>query len=118
MIESVKLFLRQTPRWVEVVSFISIIVTIVLGMNAYFVKAEEFNKLELRVEQKIISDRADQLEQREWKLEDRYSKLESMPNEIKSEYRKIKTEKIQLRNALDKLTNKLIDVHYASIVAQ
>jgi hypothetical protein len=115
MLESIRAFLRQTPRWVEVSTFITIIVGILIGLDTYFVKADDFKKLELRLEQKIISDRADQLEQREWTLEDRYGKVESMPQEVKAEYRRIRMQKVILRSTLDKVTAKLVDSGYSSM---
>lgn len=112
MLQTIKEFFKATPRWVEVVSFIVLIVSVTIGMNAYFVKAEDFKKLELRVEQKIVSDRADQLEQRAWKLEDRYQTVDKMPPEIKTEYRKIMQEKLYLRESLNKLSACLIEKNF------
>jgi len=112
VLQTIKEFFKATPRWVEVVSFIVLIVSVTIGMNAYFVKAEDFKKLELRVEQKIVSDRADQLEQRAWKLEDRYQTVDKMPPEIKTEYRKIMQEKLYLRESLNKLSACLIEKNF------
>lgn len=49
--------------------------------------------IEMRLEQKILTDRANQLQQRIWKIEDRYGiDLFEAPGPIKEEYRQLKDE--------------------------
>lgn len=49
--------------------------------------------IEMRLEQKILTDRSNQLQQRIWKLEDRYGPdMFEAPGPLKEEYRQLKDE--------------------------
>ena len=75
---------------------LGIIALIGTGLSAekYFAKEKALQQLEMRVDQKIISDRAFDLQERIWKFEDRYgSDCSKMPAEVKEEYRKLIEEK-------------------------
>lgn len=49
--------------------------------------------IEMRLEQKILTDRSNQLQQRIWKIEDRYGiDLFEAPGPVKEEYRALKDE--------------------------
>lgn len=109
MIAKIKNIVDMVPKWASFGTFLVFVVSSTIGFNAYFVKAADFKKLELRLEQKIVSDRADQLEQRAWALEDRYKGVDNMPPELKIEYRKILQEKEYLRSNLDKISGKLLE---------
>jgi len=45
-----------------------------VAVDQRYAHAAEFKKLEMRLEQKILSDRSGQLQERMWKLEDRADK--------------------------------------------
>ena len=88
--------------------FLSLVATIVGGyfvIDSHYAKAEEFKKLEMRVEQKILSDRVDRLQERIWKLEDRYPQRVQAPNPIQQQWRELEKEQkaieFQLQKAIE-----------------
>lgn len=79
----------------NLITFVGFIITIITGafvIDSNYAKASEFKKLELRLEQKITSDRSDKLQERIWKLEDRYPQIQKAPAEIQYEMKMLKRE--------------------------
>jgi hypothetical protein len=59
-----------------------------------------------RLEQKILTDRYTQLQQRAWKIEDRYGLgLAIAPETVKEEYRQIKAELASLTEEMDRVNS-------------
>lgn len=73
------------------------ILSIIFGTMNYFAKAEDLKLVELRLEQKIISDQLYQTQQRVWQLEDRNQGIDCSRwrQSEKEEYRILK-EQIEL----------------------
>lgn len=58
--------------------------------------------ISMRLEQKVLTDRASQIQQRIWKIEDRYgSDLKEAPETVKEEYRQLKMELNDLDHELN-----------------
>lgn len=55
----------------EPIIALAAVVGIVLGGMAYFAKADDLQLVELRLDQKIVSDQVRQVQQRVWTLEER-----------------------------------------------
>ena len=62
---------------------------------------QKVQKVEKRLDVKILKDRANALQERIWKLEDRYNG-KKIPTTIKEELRKNKAELIQITKELEK----------------
>lgn len=83
----------------ETVIALGVVVGLVLGSIGYFAKAKDLEMVQLRLDQKIMSDSIMQTQQRVWQLEDRNGgpDLGKWDNESdKQEYRKLK-EELELR---------------------
>jgi hypothetical protein len=83
-------------------TFIGLIVTIFtayFAIDSHYAKAAEMKilaaenkRLEMRLDQKIVSDRSDSIQQRIWKLEDRYPDRRKAPPEIQEMWRQLEKE--------------------------
>ena len=62
---------------------------------------QQVQKVEKRLDKKILKDRANALQERVWKLEDRYEK-KKMPKTVQEELRKLKTELVEIQKNLEK----------------
>ena len=62
---------------------------------------QKVQKVEKRLDVKILKDRANTLQERIWKLEDRYEK-KKMPKTVQEELRKLKAELIEIQKDLEK----------------
>jgi hypothetical protein len=62
---------------------------------------QQVQKVEKRLDKKILKDRANALQERIWKLEDRYNG-KKIPSAVKEELRKNKAELVQIRKDLEK----------------
>lgn len=69
--------------WIQLVSFFLIIFSALFSANAYLAKASDLQLVQLRLDQKIISDTINQTQDRQWKLLDR-NNVKSC-NDIKDE---------------------------------
>lgn len=70
--------------------------------NDTFAERNDVVLVEMRLEQKILTDRSSQIQQRMWKIEDRYGlDLKDAPETVKEEYR-------QLQDELDDLDKELV----------
>ena len=85
---------------------IAAIVALIFQIDSRWVKPERaeaqdkrITTIEIRLNQKILQDRANYLQERMWRLEDRYGTIDKMPLEIRQEYRanKIEWEHIKLQ---------------------
>ena len=62
---------------------------------------QQVQKVEKRLDKKILKDRANALQERVWKLEDRYEK-KKMPKTVQEELRKLKAELVEIQKGLEK----------------
>ena len=93
---------------IEMVIAVFVIVGMVVGALNYLAKASDLQLVEMRLDQKIMSDQIMQLQQRIWQLQDRnYGSCTSWTNqEDKDEYRKIQEEIDTLKKRRDALINR------------
>lgn len=91
-----KSFIKELDWRLKFVSIALVILislaTIVSAIDTRYAKSDYVLLVELRLNQKIISDRNNRLQERIWKLEDKYIDENKMPQIIKDEYRKLKQE--------------------------
>ena len=95
---------------------LSLIITLAtilsIAFGAYFfidsryALAESVKQVEQRLDYKITSDQANEIQNRLWKLDDRYGKPEKMPEAVKEEYRDLKEKKARLTDTLKSLEKK------------
>ena len=79
----------------------------IFGSITYFAKAEDVRLVEMRLDQKIIQDRIDWLQQRQFTLQDRHgTDINSMPQSVKEEYRQVKCEIENLKEKLKRINLK------------
>ena len=90
-----------------VAAFLALVVSIVtsyVAIDTHYAKAEEFKKLELRLDQKIRADRSEKLQERIWKIEDRYPDKSKIPPDINDNLRimnkELKENDVILRNSI------------------
>ena len=69
------------------ISTLSIIIGTSFVLDNRWAKAAEVNKLNMRLEQKIIMDRNEKLQERIWKIQDRYQDKSIMPISVIEEIR-------------------------------
>jgi hypothetical protein len=80
-----------------IIAFAAVIAVISGGM-AYFAKADDLRMVEMRLDQKIVSDQIQQVQSRVWQLEDRNQGKpcsDWRSQDEKNEYRKL-TEQLKL----------------------
>ena len=74
------------------------------SLEGYFAKESEVKIIEVRLDQKILSDRVIALEERIWSIDDRYKTIDEMPDPLRTEYRYLQQEcsssKEQLKNLI------------------
>lgn len=80
---------------------VAALVGVSFGAVNYFATAQDLKLVEMRLDQKIVSDRIQQLQERIWMLQDRYQKT-SMPAEVKNEIRQLQMEIENLQRKLSK----------------
>ena len=72
---------------------IAISATVLFGIgwkvDSYYAKAAKLQLVEMRLDQKIKSDKRDFIQRRLWQLEDRY-RDRIMPPSVREEYRRLK----------------------------
>ena len=93
---------------IEIVIAFCVIVGMIVGALNYLAKASDLQLVEMRLDQKIVSDQILQLQQRIWQLEDRnYGPCTNWTNQKdKDEYRKVQEEIEILKKRRDALINK------------
>jgi len=69
--------------WIQIISFFLVVLTALFSANSYLAKASDLQLVQLRLDQKIISDTINQTQDRQWKLLDRNSVKNC--NDIKDE---------------------------------
>lgn len=81
------------------------ILSILLGAMNYFAKADDLKLVELRLDQKIVSDQIQQTQQRMWMLEDRNQgkACATWPERDKAEYRDLQLRVDDLKNRQQQL---------------
>lgn len=94
----------------SILAVVIILVTLagaVYKMDVHFAKAAELQKVEVNLDLYILSQRADQLQQRMWQIQDRYKcALEEMPIEAKEAYRLAEKEREEILRKIDILQRK------------
>ena len=93
---------------IELIVAVLVIIGMVVGALNYLAKASELQLVEMRLDQKIVSDQIMQLQQRIWQLQDRnYGPCTNWTNQKdKDEYRKIQEEIEMLKKRRDALINR------------
>lgn len=93
---------------IEIVVTVCIMVGMVVGALNYLAKASDLQLVEMRLDQKIVSDQIMQLQQRIWQLQDRnYGPCTNWTDQKdKDEYRKIEAEIEMLKKRRDALINR------------
>jgi len=92
-------------------SILAVIVTLVtlggviIAMEQHYAKASDVQQIECSLNLYILSQRADQLQQRIWTIEDRYQNKE-MPQEVKDSYRKAVEERRQILKEIEIIKSK------------
>jgi hypothetical protein len=85
----------------EPIIALAAVIGIVLGGMAYFAKADDLRLVEMRLDQKIVTDQVQQMQARIWILEDRNKGKPCVewPNQDeKNEYRKLHEQLKQLEH--------------------
>lgn len=80
----------------------SAIIGLLFSVDGRYAKAGDLNNVSVRLEQKILMDKSDNLQQRLWKLEDRFEGRE-MPQVAKEEVRRLRKEKRDLEMQIKEL---------------
>lgn len=78
-------------------------------IDARYAQSADVQLIEQRLDEKIVQDRADNLQERIWKLEDRFGSEKNMKQEVKEVYRQLKEDLKKLEQKL-KFTEGAIDV--------
>lgn len=85
----------------EPIIALAAVIGIVLGGMAYFAKAQDLRLVEMRLDQKIVTDQVQQMQSRLWILEDRNKGKpcgEWQNQDEKVEYRKLQEQLKHLEN--------------------
>ena len=96
---------KYTGIFLTIVSICSAL----FAVDAYYAKAEAVEKLELRLEQKILSDREDRVQERIWRLEDRFVSQQRQPPEVVEQLRALNKEKADIMRKLNAIEKKTLD---------
>ncbi len=73
---------------------------IVIALDSRWAKTETVEQLSMRLDQKIVTDRISQLQERIWSIEDRYEG-KTMPDDIKDVLRRLRQEISDLERQLE-----------------
>lgn len=93
----------------EPIIALAAVIGIVLGGMAYFAKADDLRLVEMRLDQKIVTDQVQQLQSRIWILEDRNKGkpcAEWPAQDEKNEYRKLQEQLKQFEHRQMELMKK------------
>ena len=90
---------------ISVISGVLISLSILTGtlfkLDSRWAKAGDVEQLAIRLEQKIQSDRADNIQERLWKLEDKFGyDVSKMPPTIRDQYRILQQERQEINRKL------------------
>jgi len=91
---------------IEVIIALTVIAGTLWGVNEHFAKASDLRQVEVRLDQKIISDSIQQLYHRMWQLEDRNGGLDCSlwkNQKDKDEYRRLQLQLEELKKRHDLL---------------
>jgi hypothetical protein len=61
-----------------------------VAIDNHYAKAEDVKNIQLRLDQKIVADKSDQLQNRIWQVEDRYPDKTKIPAETQIHLRTLK----------------------------
>ena len=94
---------------ISIASVISIVFGVYFYNEARYASAKDLKeaneytqKIEKRLDQKILNDNLNEIQKRIWMLEDKYDKKQ-IPDTVKQEYRELKEKKEQLKEELKNL---------------
>jgi hypothetical protein len=87
-------------KGLALIAAIASFIGMTFALDGRWAKAEDVDKLAIRLEQKIAQDRARDLQQRQWTLEDRYGNVKKMPKSVSEEYRNVLAEREQLLKSM------------------
>lgn len=77
------------------------------AIDTHLAKASDVEKIEVKLDLYILSQRAEQLQQRLWQIEDRYKcTVGEMPPEAREAYRRTKLEREDVLRKIDILQRK------------
>lgn len=104
---------KKITEGITVIISIASVISIIFGVYFYnearyasakdLKEAKEYSqKIEKRLDQKILNDNVNEIQKRIWLLEDKYEKKQ-MPDTVKEEYRELKEKKEQLKEELKNL---------------
>lgn len=93
---------------IEIVIALCVMVSMIVGALNYLAKASDLQLVEMRLDQKIVSDQIHQIQERIWQLQDRnYGPCNNWTNQKdKDEYRKLQEEIEMLKKRRDALINR------------
>lgn len=83
-------------------------------MDSTYAGVGDVQRVELRLDQKIMNDRLKDIEQRLWVLDERYGVTMQEPTnrEVRDEYRRLKAEKEETIKILDKMREHYLTKQY------
>lgn len=84
---------------------LSVLVGFGFKTDERYAKAKDLVQIAMRLDRKILEDRAFAIRIRLWQLEDRYGNISNMAQEIKDLFRRLKDELRRLDRKLEKLGN-------------
>ena len=86
--------MNNIKRGLEILVALFLILGGVWGATEFFAKADDLRLVEFRLDKKIQSDRAADIQKRIWMLEEHYKDmtLPSVPQVVKEEYKCLKLE--------------------------
>jgi len=85
------------------IMILSSVIGVVIYMENNYAKAEDVQRVEQRLDQKILEDRYWQIQSRIWRIEDRLEK--SKDPVLKKELRELEEEKEMIKGKLDRIGN-------------
>jgi len=94
---------------IEGIIAVGVLIGMILGGINYFAKANDLKLVELRLDQKIVSDQVTQIQRRMWLLEDRHGGIDCYKWKSRSdrdEYRRLRDHVQKLKKKLDVMMRK------------
>lgn len=94
-------------KTLKILISLTVLISATIGVNAYFAKASRLELVEMRLEHKILADRAHAIQAEIWKIEDRYTKPDGSVKipvgPERERYRKLKEELKNLQAQMGRL---------------
>ena len=102
--------MMNTKELLQCIIGVGVLSGMIVGGISYFAKAYDVELVEMRLDQKIITDQVQQTQQRVWQLEDRYGErpVITWPDvDDKKEYRRLKESLDVLKQKRDVLLKEI-----------